>query len=141
MRQYETGFLISPDLSDEETEDLILQMAKVVSKKKGKMIKKDKWGKRKLAYPINKFEEAFYVFFYYEGEADIPSELERRFKQTDTILRYLTIKIDTRENVMNRRKKAGAREEGESEPKEKSSEELEFKEPEIPSEEVKEEEK
>jgi small subunit ribosomal protein S6 len=92
MKQYETGFLISPNLTEEETDSLILQMAEVVSRKKGKMLKEDRWGKRRLAYPIDRFEEAFYVFFHYEGEHDVSSELERRFKQTDTVLRYLTVK-------------------------------------------------
>ncbi len=110
MRQYETGFLISPNLTEEETDKLILQMAEVVSQKKGKMLKEDRWGKRKLAYSINKFEEAFYVFFHYEGEHDVPSELERRFKQTDTILRYLTVKREPKENIKKRKKPVKARE-------------------------------
>jgi small subunit ribosomal protein S6 len=111
MRQYETGFLISPNLTEEETDKLILQMAEVVSRKKGKMLKEDRWGKRKLAYPINKFEEAFYVFFHYEGEYDVPSELERRFKQTDTILRYLTVKRESKEHIKNMKKPDKALEE------------------------------
>ncbi len=105
MTQYETAFLISPDLEEEETEKVIVQMAEVVSKKKGKMINEDRWGKRRLAYPIKKFEEAFYVFFHYEGDSEIPSELERRFKQTEAILRYLTVKKELKENI--RRKKKG----------------------------------
>ena len=109
MKQYETGFLISPKLSDEEWEKLVEQMADIVSKKKGKMIKVDKWRKRRLAYPIRKFEEAFYVFFLYEGSPEVSAELERRFKQTDDILRYLTVNKDERENV--RRKKIGQRRE------------------------------
>ncbi len=108
MREYETGFLVSPSLTEEETDKLILQMAEVVSRKKGKMLKEDRWGKRKLAYPINKFEEAFYVFFHYEGEHDVPSELERRFKQTDPILRYLTVKKESKESIKERKKPAKA---------------------------------
>ena len=63
MRLYETAFLIAPNLPEEETEQLITEMAEVVSSRKGKMVNIDKWGKRKLAYPIEKFEAAFYVFF------------------------------------------------------------------------------
>lgn len=104
MSQYETAFLISPSLEEEETKKIIAQMAGVVSRKKGKMIKEDRWGKRKLAYPIKKFEEAFYVFFHYEGDSDIPSELERRFKQSEAILRYLTVKKETEESVRKKKK-------------------------------------
>ncbi|MEA2005634.1 MAG: 30S ribosomal protein S6 [Acidobacteriota bacterium] len=98
MRQYETAFLIAPNLPEEERESLILQMAEVISKRKGKMTSQDSWGMRKLAYPIKKFEEAYYVFFNYEGEADIPVELERLFKQKEAIIRYLTLKKDLKEN-------------------------------------------
>ena len=104
MSQYETGFLISPNLAEEETEKIISQMADIISKKKGELIKEDKWGKRKLAYPIKKFAEAFYVFFQYEGDPKIPFELERRFKQTEAILRFLTVKKETKENVRKKRK-------------------------------------
>ena len=94
MRQYETAFLITPKLEDEETEKLIEEMAEVVKKKKGKMVNIEKWGKRRLAYPIDKLDEAVYVFFYYEGDPDIPHELQRRFRQTETVIRYLTLKTE-----------------------------------------------
>jgi len=92
MRYYETAFLIAPDLSEEDTENLISQMGEVVKKKKGRMIGVDKWGKRKLAYPIKKHDSAFYVFFYYEGAPEIYAELERQFKQKESVIRYLTLK-------------------------------------------------
>jgi small subunit ribosomal protein S6 len=149
MRQYETGFLVSPNLTEEETDKLILQMAEVISQKKGKMLKEDRWGKRKLAYPINKFEEAFYVFFHYEGEHDVPSELERRFKQTDTILRYLTIKRELKEDIKERKKPVKAKEKeaempeagDEKEAVEKKVEEDIMEKEDLPSDELKEEEK
>jgi len=92
MRQYETAFLITPKLSEEDTEKLVQKMEDVVVKKEGKMMNIEKWGKRKLAYPIKNHEEAVYIFFQYEGEPDVPSELERKFRQTETVIRYLTLK-------------------------------------------------
>ncbi len=106
MRLYETSFLIAPTLPEEEAEKLIEKMAGIVSEKKGKMINVDKWGKRRLAYPIKKFEDAVYVFFLYKGDVDIPTELERNFKQTESVIRYLTIKMEERDNI--RRTKKGA---------------------------------
>ncbi len=104
MRQYETVFLISPNLEEEETTKIITQISDIISKEKGKLIQEDRWGKKRLAYPIKKFEEAFYVFFHYEGDSNIPFELEKRFKQTEAILRFLTVKKETRENVRKKRK-------------------------------------
>lgn len=111
MRQYETVFLISPNLEEEETTKIITQISDIISKKKGKLIQEDRWGKKKLAYPIKKFEEAFYVFFHYEGDSNIPFELEKRFKQTEAILRFLTVKKETRENVRKKRKGLPVKEE------------------------------
>ncbi len=111
MRQYETVFLISPNLEEEETTKIITQISGIISKEKGKLIQEDRWGKKRLAYPIKKFEEAFYVFFHYEGDSNIPFELERRFKQTEAILRFLTVKKETRENVRKKRKGIPAEEE------------------------------
>jgi small subunit ribosomal protein S6 len=104
MRLYETAFLIAPTLAEDETEQLIQQMAEVITQKKGKMINIDKWGKRKTAYQIQKFDAASYVFFLYEGEAEIPAELERRFKQTESVIRYLTVKME--HEVKHRRRKS-----------------------------------
>ena len=103
MSQYETGFVLSPTLSEEETTQYIQQMAAIIAQKKGRMLKQDVWGKRRLAYPIKKFSEGVYVFFTYDGPGDISPEMERRFKQTDAVIRFLTVKKDTRDQA--RRKK------------------------------------
>lgn len=105
MRQYETGFVLSPTLSEEETAQLIQQMAAIVAQKKGRMVKQDVWGKRRLAYTIKKFNEGTYVFFTYEGPGDISAEMERRFKQTDAVIRFLTVKKDLRDQARKKRKK------------------------------------
>ncbi|MFQ6069546.1 MAG: 30S ribosomal protein S6 [Candidatus Aminicenantales bacterium] len=126
MRLYETGFVISPKISDEERDNFIQQMADVVAKKGGKMLNENRWGRRKLAYPIRKFEEGFYVFFLYESEPDVPSELERLFKQTDGVLRYLTVKKDEKEH--GKEKKPGIQEEVEKGSAEEASSKAEVKE-------------
>jgi small subunit ribosomal protein S6 len=107
MSQYETGFIVSPHLAEDEATNLIQQLAEVVAQKKGRLIKQDVWGKRRLAYTIKRQNEGVYVFFTYEGGGDIPQELERRFKQIDTVIRYLTVKKDARD-LVRRKKKARA---------------------------------
>lgn len=109
MRLYETGFLISPNVTEDEAESLIQQMADVVTQKNGKMVKVEKWGKRRMAYQIGKFGEAIYVFFHYDGGPDIPLELGRRFRQLDTILRYLTLVKETQVNIRKKKKAADRR--------------------------------
>jgi small subunit ribosomal protein S6 len=119
MRQYETAFLITPKLEEEEMEKLIQKMAEVVKKNKGKMVNIEKWGKKRLAYSINGLKEAFYVFFHYQGDAGIPIELERRFRQTETIIRYLTLREELQ---ISPRKRAKAMKEEEQEPGEEKEE-------------------
>lgn len=108
MRQYETGFVLSPALSDEETTQFIQQMAEIVAQRKGRMVRQDVWGKRRLAYPIKRHEDGFYVFFTYDGPGDISTEMERRFKQTDSVIRFMTVKKDPRDLIRRRKKKAAA---------------------------------
>jgi small subunit ribosomal protein S6 len=134
MRQYETAFLINPKLEEEEMEKLIQKMAEVVKKNKGRMVNIEKWGKRKLAYPINGLNDAVYVFFHYQGDAAIPLELERRFRQTETVVRYLTLRKEFRAGT----KKKGK---GTKEEKQKAARKIEEKEKEKIEEREEEEEK
>ena len=109
MRQYETGFVLSPTLSEEETTQFLQQMAEIIAQKKGRMVKQDVWGKRRLAYPVKRFQDGVFVFFTYEGAGDVSAELERRFKQTEAVVRFMTVLKDPRDQA--RRKKRGRAEE------------------------------
>lgn len=105
MRQYETGYILSPALSEEETTQFIQQMADIVAQKKGRMVRQDVWGKRRLAYPIKRHQEGVFVFFTYEGPGDVSTELERRFKQTDAVIRFMTVLKDPRDLVRRKKKR------------------------------------
>jgi len=105
VRQYETGFVLSPTLSEEETVQFVQQMAEIITQKKGRMVKQDIWGKRRLAFPIKRFQEGVYVFFTYEGAGDVSVELERRFKQTDAVIRFMTVLKDPRDLVRRKKKR------------------------------------
>jgi small subunit ribosomal protein S6 len=104
MQLYETGFLIAPAMTDEEAEGLVQSLADVVPLKNGKMIRIEKWGKRRMAYPIGKAHDAYYVFFHYESGPEVPAELVRRFRQMDTIIRHLTLAKETQMNVRKKKK-------------------------------------
>ncbi|MBP1768998.1 MAG: rpsF [Candidatus Aminicenantes bacterium] len=116
MKIYETGFLLTPNLSEDDTDKLINQMADVISQREGRLIRQERWGKHRMAYSIKRWSEAFYVFFHYEGKPDIPLELERRFKQTDSVLRYLTLQKEARDATRRKRKKSAAAEPKEAPP-------------------------
>lgn len=104
MQLYETGFLLAPNMTEEEAEGVVQSLAEVVPQKNGKMIRIEKWGKRRMAYAIGKAHEAYYVFFHYESGAEAPAELARRFRQMDTVIRHLTLAKETQMNVRKKKK-------------------------------------
>lgn len=94
MRTYEVVFVAAPTLTSEELEAFINHIQTVVEGKNGKIIKVDNWGKRSMAYRIKRFRDAYYVVLSIEGDGAAIAELERRFRVTDYIIRFLSVRVD-----------------------------------------------
>ncbi len=90
LKSYETLFVISPDLSEEDTKALVEKFTTLI-KENGEIGEIDEWGRRKLAYPIDYKTEGYYVLVNFKSATDFPSELERIFNITDNIIRSLVI--------------------------------------------------
>ncbi len=93
MNIYESIFIINPNLTDEETAGVIKKMQDVVTKQGGEMTKFEDWGKKKLAYEIKKQKRGHYAFFQFKAGPAAVSELERTYKLTDTVIKFLTVKL------------------------------------------------
>jgi small subunit ribosomal protein S6 len=93
MRHYETIYILNPNLSDEEYHEIIDKFNKLIETQKGVIIKRQEWGKQRLAYAINKFNNGFYVLVGFCANPGVTAELERNCKIDDRILKYQTIKI------------------------------------------------
>ena len=91
MRSYEMMLAINPQLEDEELDNLLNKVKKVVKDTKGKVTRLDKWGKRKLAYEIKDFNESIYVVLKFNADEKKISELERVMKLEERVIRYLLI--------------------------------------------------
>ncbi|NLD46751.1 MAG: 30S ribosomal protein S6 [Clostridiaceae bacterium] len=91
LKKYETIFITSPELSEEDTKNLI-EKIKGLIETSAQLDSIDEWGKRKLAYPINDFNEGYYVLINFSSEPDFPHELERVYKITDGIIKDMIIK-------------------------------------------------
>lgn len=89
MREYEALFVLKPDLDEEATGALIDRFESLIRDGGGELLKTDKWGKRKLAYEIAGYTEGFYVLLTFKSEAGLAQELERVFRITDEVMRYL----------------------------------------------------
>lgn len=94
MPIYESIFIINPNISDDETNTVIKKMQDVVAKQGGEMLKFEDWGKKKLAYEVKKQKRGHYVFFQFKGAAAAIAELERTYKLTDTVIKFLSVKLE-----------------------------------------------
>ncbi len=92
MRRYELIFILRPSLGEEEINTVIDYTQKIITDENGSIIDLNKWGMKKLAYPIKKEIQGYYVFCDYAGTPAAVSEVERRFRIDDSVLKYLTIK-------------------------------------------------
>jgi small subunit ribosomal protein S6 len=94
VRNYEVVFVAAPTLTSEELDGFINHIQTVVEGKNGKVVKVDNWGKKSLAYKIKKFREGYYVVLSIEGDGSAIAELERRFRVTDYIIRFISVRVD-----------------------------------------------
>ncbi len=92
MRRYETVFIIRPSQSEDEINTIIENTKKIILDEKGSIISLSRWGLKKLAYTIKKETQGQYVYCDYAGTPAAVSEIERKFRIDDAVLKYLTIK-------------------------------------------------
>jgi small subunit ribosomal protein S6 len=98
MRYYETLYLINPNLSDDDYRDVVTKFNDFVEKNKGVIVKVDEWGKKTLAYEVNKFDKGYYVLLSYCGEPDLITVLKRELKLDERIIKYQTVKLSDSED-------------------------------------------
>ncbi len=99
MRRYETIFITYPDLPEEDINGLVERYSAIVKDRQGIVIKVEKWGKRKLAYEIEKQARGFYLLIDFAGSAAIVTELERNLRIGDKILKFMTVKTQKAVNL------------------------------------------
>ena len=94
MQTYETVFITVPTLTDEEERTAITGLAQVVTDGGGNLVTNDRMGRRRLAYPIKKFEDGVYTRLLYDASTAVPKELERRLRISDKVLRHMTVRLE-----------------------------------------------
>ncbi len=94
MQTYETLFVTTPTLTDEEERSTVEGLAQIVTDGGGSFVANDRMGRRRLAYPIEKHNDGVYVRFLYDADAAVPKELERRLRLSERILRVLTVRLE-----------------------------------------------
>jgi small subunit ribosomal protein S6 len=93
MRKYETIFILSPELSEDDIKSVTTKAQDVISSYNGECLRMDDWGIRKLAYTIKKSARGRYYYLRFNGDSALIAELERRLRLDDKVLRYQSVNI------------------------------------------------
>ena len=109
--QYETVFIMTPVLSDDQMKETVAKYQKLLKDKGAEIVLENNWGLRKLAYPIQKKSTGFYYLIEFKSEGDIIKDVELAFKRDERIIRFLTVKLDKHAVAYNEKKRRKAQEE------------------------------
>ena len=105
MRIYEELFIVKPDAPEEEVDQFVEQLRTQLTAAGATVDKVEKWGKRRLAYRVDKYREGAYVLLEFTAAADTVRELERRLRVSDLVIKFLTVRVDQTRKRLDKRKK------------------------------------
>ncbi|MBT8178111.1 MAG: 30S ribosomal protein S6 [Eudoraea sp.] len=94
MNHYETVFILNPVLSDTQIEETVKKFEDFLKKQGAKMVVKENWGLKKLAYPIQNKKSGFYHLFEFAAPGEAINPYEQEFKRDERVMRFLTVKLD-----------------------------------------------
>ncbi len=94
MRNYELSVVLFSTLSEEEKVATLEKVKELITRFGGEITNVDDWGKRKLAYEIDKQREGFYYFIQFNAETTVPAEVESRIRIMEQVLRYLIVSLE-----------------------------------------------
>jgi small subunit ribosomal protein S6 len=94
MNKYELGVIFRPTLEEEAQKAELEKVQELITRFEGTIDKVDSWGKRRLAYEIDKETEGFYVFITFTSESTVPAEIESRIRIFENVIRFLIIRLD-----------------------------------------------
>ena len=113
MNQYETVFILTPVLSEEQMKEAVKKFEDLLTEKGAEIVFEDFWGMRKLAYPIQKKSSGFYQLIEYKAEGDAIATIETELKRDERVIRFLTVKLDKHAVAYNEKKRRKAQEQAE----------------------------
>ena len=113
MRTYEALYIVRPDVRDDDVQTIAKEVETLVTQNGGAIVRSETWGKRKLAYEVQKCSEGCYILLRFESAPPFVSRIENHFRLTDAIIRYLVVLFDEKtlrlEAAQKKRKEAEIR--------------------------------
>ena len=92
MNKYELAVVVNAKIEDDERAQVIEKVNALITRFGGNVTDVDEWGKKRLAYEIQKMKEAYYYFIHFESDSSVPAELESRLRIMDNVMRYLCVR-------------------------------------------------
>jgi small subunit ribosomal protein S6 len=108
MRNYETVFILTPVLSDDQMKDAVGKFKKILTDNGAEIVNDENWGLKKLAYPITHKKTGFYHLFEYKAEPTLIDVVETEFRRDEKVMRFLTTALDKHAIAYNVNRKGGA---------------------------------
>ena len=94
MNQYETVFILTPVLSDDQTKETVAKFKKILTDNGAEILNEEAWGLKKMAYSIDKKSTGFYNLVEFKGEPSLIKKLETGFRRDKKVIRFMTVKLD-----------------------------------------------
>lgn len=94
MNQYETVFILTPVLSDDQMKETVAKFKKLLTDNGAEIVNEEAWGLKKLAYNIQKKSSGFYTLLEYKAEPTVINTLETGFRRDEKVIRYMTVKLE-----------------------------------------------
>ncbi len=108
MNQYETVFILTPVLSEDQMKETVKKYEDQLTNNGAEIVHEENWGMRKLAYPIQKKSTGFYQLIEYKAEGNVIADVETELKRDERVLRFLTVKLDKHAVAYNEKKRKKA---------------------------------
>ena len=105
VKQYETVFIATPVLSEEQMKETVKKYVDLLTSKGAEIVYENNWGMRKLAYPIRKKTTGFYYLIEFKAEGSVINDLEVAYKRDERLLRFLTVSLDKHAVAYNEKKR------------------------------------
>ena len=107
IKQYETVFIMTPVLSEEQIKETVGKYQALLKEGGAEIVDENKWGMRKLAYPIQKKTSGYYYLIEFKAEGSLIAKLETAYKRDERLLRFLTVSLDKYAIAYNEKKRNG----------------------------------
>ena len=107
LKNYETVFILTPVLSDDQMKDAVAKFKKILTDSKAEVVNAESWGLKKLAYPIQHKKTGFYNLIEFNATPDVVAALEIEFRRDEKVMRFLTVSLDKHAMEYNVKRRNG----------------------------------